>query len=35
MMVPTEDRYFRLPDDMPRMPLAFSLKAYKSENGSW
>ena len=30
MMVPTEDyRYYRLPPDQPRMPLGFSLKAYK------
>jgi SAM-dependent methyltransferase len=30
MMEETEDRYFRLPDGQPRMPLAFSLKAYKA-----
>jgi SAM-dependent methyltransferase len=36
MMVPTEDeRYFQLPEDQPRMPLGFSLKAYKSIYRSW
>jgi len=35
VMVPTEDRYFELPPGHPRMPLAFSLKAYKSGYRAW
>jgi SAM-dependent methyltransferase len=35
MMVPTKDRYFCLPGGQPRVPLAFSLKAYKSTYTSW
>jgi SAM-dependent methyltransferase len=35
MMVPTEDRYFELPPGQVRMPLAFSLKAFKSGYRSW
>ncbi len=35
MMVPTDGRYFCLPDGQPRMPLAFSLRAYKPESRSW
>jgi SAM-dependent methyltransferase len=35
MMVPSGDRFFRLPDGQPPMPLAFSLKAYKGYHDSW
>jgi SAM-dependent methyltransferase len=35
MMEPTGDRYFHLPEGQPRMPLAFSLKAYKPGFRSW
>ena len=35
MMVATEDRYFELPPGQVRMPLAFSLKAYKSGYRDW
>ena len=37
MMVQTNDRFYRLPDGQPPMPLAFSLKAYKPYygDGSW
>jgi SAM-dependent methyltransferase len=35
MMVPEGDRMYRLPDDQLRMPLSFSLKAYKSGYLSW
>jgi SAM-dependent methyltransferase len=35
MMVPTGDRFYRLPDGQVSMPLAFSLKAYKSGYRWW
>jgi SAM-dependent methyltransferase len=35
MMVPTSNRFFRLPDGQPPMPLAYSLKAYKPYYRAW